>query len=90
MRAAGGPLDAIAAPFSAALRDPNADWAAVQAGLRQTIADIHLVAKVGDQGTISGLRQRVENPAGTYEGWSAGSSASSLSSGSRISAVRVS
>jgi len=65
MRDAGGPLAVIAPRYAAALRDPQADWAAVQIELRRMIADIHLVAKVGDQGTISGLKQRVENPTGT-------------------------
>jgi hypothetical protein len=67
MREAGGSLDAITQGYAAALRDPRADWAALQNELRQTIADTRMLMEVGDEGVIAGGKQWVEDPAGRVD-----------------------
>ncbi|NTU80758.1 MAG: CHAT domain-containing protein [Chloroflexales bacterium] len=67
MRKAGGTLAAIAAPYGAALRDPAADWGAVQAALRQEAATLRQIAEVGAEGRIENFRQRSENTEGSVD-----------------------
>ncbi len=67
MREAGGPLDAIAAPYTAALGQPQTDWAVLQGELRRTIADTRMLMKVGHEGEIREAEMRAEQERGTLD-----------------------
>lgn len=67
MQQVGGPLAAIAPQYAAALRNPQTDWAALQAELRATITRVHQTMEASEEGVISGSEQDVQQASGPVE-----------------------
>jgi hypothetical protein len=67
MQQAGGPLTAMAPRFGAALRDPCADWSAVQAELRHTIERVTQTMEASEESQIEDSHQRTEHVTGSVE-----------------------
>ncbi|MEI8166711.1 MAG: hypothetical protein WCG26_10030, partial [Chloroflexales bacterium] len=67
MRDAGGPLAAIAPRYAAALRAPNADWAALQGTLGRELEMTRQIVRVGKQGKIKEVDQDVTRRKGSIE-----------------------
>jgi hypothetical protein len=67
MQQAGGLLTAMAPRFGAALRDPCADWSAVQAELRHTIERVTQTMEASEESQIEDSHQRTEHVTGSVE-----------------------
>lgn len=67
MQQAGGPLAQIAPRYAAGLRDPQTDWAALQAALRQTVEQTAMLMQVGHEGAISDVEMRADGTKGTVD-----------------------
>ncbi len=67
MQQAGGSVATIAPRYTAALRDPQTDWAALQAALRETITHVHQTMEASEEGVISGSRQEASQASGPVE-----------------------
>jgi hypothetical protein len=67
MQQAGGPLAAIAPQYTAALRNPQTDWDALQAALRTTITRVSQTMEASEEGVISGSEQDAQQASGPVE-----------------------
>jgi hypothetical protein len=67
MREPGGALAEIAASYSAALRNPGADWHSLQNNLRQAVVLVKQTIEASDDAEISSGGQRVEGVTGPVE-----------------------
>lgn len=67
MQAGGPPLSAIAGRYLAALRNPAADWPALQTTLFAEAAIVRQTMEVGDQGVIRGGRQEAADVTGSVD-----------------------
>ena len=67
MHGAGGALAAIAPRYSEALRNPPADWQALQAELQQTISRVSQTMEATERGVISGGRQKASRSGGAID-----------------------
>ncbi|MFL5807374.1 MAG: hypothetical protein ACJ8CR_37300 [Roseiflexaceae bacterium] len=67
MQEPGGALAAIAPRYADALRNPPADWRALQAELQQTITSVSQTIEAAEGGVISGGQMRAEHVSGPVE-----------------------
>jgi hypothetical protein len=67
MEQAAGPLAQIAPRYTAGLRDPQTDWAALQTALRQVVEQTAMTMQVGNKGQIRDAAMEVEGVGGNVE-----------------------
>ena len=67
MHEPGGALAAIAAPYASGLANPQTDWSALRAELRETIRKVSQTMEATEGGVISGGHIRAENVGGNVE-----------------------
>lgn len=67
MQEPGGALAAIAAPYTGGLDNPQTDWSALQAELRETIRKVSQTIDAAEGGVISGGKQHVEGARGPVD-----------------------
>lgn len=67
MQQADGALAAIAPRYAAGLRDPQTDWAALQAALRQVVEQTTMHMQVGHKGQIRNAVMEVTDTPGTVD-----------------------